>query len=409
MEQTTARTEPLSDDWCRNHFDHLSPDLAATLPQTMARMRQLGPVTHSQEHGGFWTVSTYGTAVDTARNWEDFTSTQGLAILSASTVVRNLPVEADPPEQRIFKNLTNPYFTPSATLPWEGATRAIVTRLIDGFIERGSCDFMDEFARHLPSQAFFELALNAPVEDVEEVSLLASVASVPNHPTGRESWLGLYQWIKGFIETRRNQEPVGDVVDGVINARVGDRPISDEEIIGTIQLLILGGLETTAAALGLAVLRFCREPAIPALLRREPGLIPRAIQELLRLEPPFVSIGRTATRDLDLEGNAVKKGDKVLIHWASANRDGEEFEDPDEFRLDREHNRHVSFGMGVHRCTGSNLARFNMRIALEEVLRRMQDIAVPEGPEITFHAGMTRGPLTLPITFTPGPREGDER
>jgi cytochrome P450 len=397
---------PMPEDWCENHFDHLSAELAATMPQTMARMRSLCPVAHSEEHGGFWAVTKYQDAVDVARNWEVFTSTEGLAILPAPMIVRNLPVQADPPEQRIFKNLTNPHFTPNATAPWEAATRALVTRLLDEVIERGYCEFMDDFARPFPSLSFFQLALNAPPEDVEKVAGMASVASVPNHPHGREGWTGLYAWIKAFIEQRRNQPPRGDVVDAVLNAQVGQRPINDDEIIGTIQLLILGGLETTAGALGLILLRFCNEPEIPAMLRAKPELIGPAVAELLRLEPPFVSVGRTATRDFDLNGNAVKQGDKVLIHWASANRDADEFEDPDEFRLDREHNRHVSFGMGVHRCTGSNLARFNIRIALEEVLSRMDNIALAEEADIHFHAGMTRSPLTLPITFTPAPRLG---
>src|SRR6266567_4387819 len=114
--------------------------------------------------------------------------------------------------------------------------------------------------------------------------------------------------------------------------------------------------------------RFCTEPEIPALLRREPELIPNAVHELLRLDPPFVSVGRTAVRDAELGGRLIKAGDKVLIHWASANRDHGEFGHPDGFDLGRERNRHFSFGVGPHRCAGSNLARMNLRIALEDLL-----------------------------------------
>jgi cytochrome P450 len=193
------------------------------------------------------------------------------------------------------------------------------------------------------------------------------------------------------------------VVDAIIAASIDGRPITEDEIIGSVQLPILGGLETTAGALGLTLLRFCEQPEIAALLRAQPELIPDAIQELLRLEPSFVSVGRTAVRDTELAGQPIKAGDKVLIHWASANRDSGEFADPDVFDPGRERNRHLSFGVGPHRCLGSNLARMNLRIALEELLRRMDDIRLADGAGIRYHAGLTRSPLSVPITFTQVP------
>jgi cytochrome P450 len=415
MEQTPA----LPDDWCLHHFDHLSGQLAATMPDTMARMRALCPVARSDQYGGFWVVTRYEDALSVAQDWATYSSAHGLSVSRSPTVVRNLPVEADPPEQRIFKRLINPFFTPAAVARWEQPTRALVTRLIDAFVEDGACDFMAAFARPFPSLAFFELALNAPAGELERVAYLASKSSTPNDPQARECWLGLYQWIKDFVGQRRGQPPRGqeprgqepreqeqggDVVDAVLDAEIDGRPLTEDEIIGTVQLLILGGLETTAGALGLMFARFCDDPEIPALLRRQPELIPGAVHELLRLDPPFVSVGRTAVRDAELGGHPIARGDKVLIHWASANRDGGEFGDPDRFDLGRERNRHLSFGAGPHRCAGSNLARMNLRIALEELLRRLDDIRRQNGAEIRYHAGLTRSPLRLPITFTPACR-----
>ncbi|TDC65015.1 cytochrome P450 [Actinomadura sp. GC306] len=406
MEKSTPETGALPDDWCLRHFDHLSPDLAATMPATMARMRELCPVGRSDRHGGFWVVSTYEEALRVAQDWEVYSSAHGLAITGRKGVVRNLPVEADPPEQRVFKRLVNPHFTPDAVARWEQATRDLVNRLVDAFVEAGECEFMDAFARPLPSLAFFELALNAPAGDLEKVAYLASKSSVPDDPEQRECWLGLYAWIKEFTARRRAEPPRGDVVDAVLAAEIDGRPITEDEVIGTVQLLILGGLETTAGALGLMVERFCRQPELPARLRERPELIPGAVPELLRIDPPFVSVGRTAVRDAELAGRAIRKGDKVLIHWASANRDAGEFTDPDTVVLGRERNRHLSFGAGPHRCAGSNLARLNLRVALEELLPRLQDLRFREGAEIEYHRGLTRSPLTLPITFTPGPRLG---
>ncbi|MGW0057658.1 cytochrome P450 [Nocardia nova] len=399
MEKTTPNGVRLPDDWCRRQFDHLAPELAATLPETMARMRELCPVAHSDRYGGFWVASGYEEVLSVAQNWSVFSSAHGLSVTGTKGVVRNLPVEVDPPEQRAYKSLITPYFTPAAVADWEQPTRDLVTRLLDGFLAAGECEFMDAFARPLPSLAFFELAIGAPADELDTVSRLASRSSIPNHPESRECWKGLYAWVKGFLAARREQPPRGDVVDAVLAAEIDGVPLTEDETIGAVQLLILGGLETTAGALGLMVERFCREPEIPQLLRERPELMPKAVEELLRLDSPFVSVGRTAVRDTELAGHVIESGDKMLIHWASANRDAGEFPDPDRFDPTRTRNRHFAFGAGPHRCAGSNLARLNLRVALEEIVRRMDHIAVRDGAEIRYHAGLTRSPLSLPITF----------
>ena len=391
----------MPEEWCLHHFDHLSDELAQAMPLAMARMRQLCPVARSEEHGGFWVVSSYEEALAVAQDWATYSSAHGLSITANPGVIRNLPVEADPPEQYIFKRLVNPFFTPSAVARWEQPTRDLVNDLIDGFIADGRAEFMDAFARPLPSRSFFQFAINAPAEDLDKVSYLASKSSTPKDPKARECWLGLHQWVRDFIAARREQPGKGDVVDAVIRADIDGRPITDDEIVGTVQLLILGGLETTAGALGLAMVRLCREPKLQQTLRACPELIGNAVEEFLRIDPSFVSVGRTAVRDAELAGHAVKSGDKVLIHWASANRDDGEFPGPDTFDLARERNRHLAFGAGPHRCVGSNLARMNMRIALEELLRRLGDIRLDESAPIRYHAGLTRSPLSVPVTFTP--------
>jgi cytochrome P450 len=393
--------QPLTDKWCQHHFDHLSPELAATLPDTLARMRSQCPVAHSDRYDGFWVVTRYDDVVRVAQDWETFSSAEGLTVPRAPIAVRNLPVEVDPPEQRTYKRLINRYLTPAAVAPWEGATRALVTRLIDGFVEDGRCDFMDAFARPFPSLGFFELALNAPPDDIEKVAHLASRASTPQAPDAAECWAGLSQWITEFLETRRREGPRGDVVDGVLDAEIDGRPITQDEVVGTVLLLILGGLETTASALGLMMVRFCQQPEIPAHLRRRPELLPAAVEELLRLDAPFIAIARTATRDTEIDGRPVKAGEKVIIYWASADRDEAEFPDPDTFDLERGSNRHIAFGVGPHRCAGSNVARMNLRVALAELLRRLDDIELEDGTDIGYHSTFTRAPHAVPITVTP--------
>ena len=167
-------------------------------------------------------------------------------------------------------------------------------------------------------------------------------------------------------------------------------------------LLILGGLETTAGVLGMAMIRFCEHPEILELLRAHPERIPDAVEELLRLDGSFVCIARTTRHDTELAGNPVKQGEPVLIYWAAANRDEAEFENPDTFDLERPRNRHLAFGAGPHRCAGSNLARMNLRVALEEIAARLHDVELQPDAEIHYHSTFNRAPLSVPITFRPG-------
>jgi cytochrome P450 len=355
-------------------------------------------------------VTSYEEVLRIAQDWETWSNQLGITVggdIDGGGDMKGMiipPVTVDPPRQREFKRLINRYFTPAAVAPWEDATRALVTRLINGFIERGSCDFMASFARPLPGLAFFDLALHAPAEDLEQVNDWATLASITTDPRSAEGRMALAMWIHGFLAARKESGPVGDVVDAVLSAEIDGRPIDEIEAIGAVMLLVLGGLETTAGVLGMAMLRFCEHPEIPAQLRADPSLIPDAVEELLRLDGSFICIGRTARHDTALAGQAVKAGEKVMIYWASANRDAGEFAAPDDFDLARASNRHIAFGAGPHRCAGSNLARMNLRIAFEELVERVTDVRLADGASITWNSAMNRAPVSVPITFTPGPQ-----
>lgn len=409
---TSAHAKQLDEVWCREHFDHMSHAFAQHFHETLRMMRSKCPVAHSDQHGGFWVVTKYEDVFQVAQDWESFSSAHGVSIPPGPIAVRNIPVEVDPPQQREYKRALNPLLTPVKVAAWEPTTRALVTRLIDEFVEAGECEFMHAFAHPFPALAFFDAALDAPEEEIERVAYLASKSSSPYDPEAAACWLGLSQWIRELIEQRRSEradgEPVrGDVVDGVMECEVEGRPMTDDEIIGSIQLLILGGLHTTTSALGMIMERFCRQPEIPAMLY-EQERIPAAVEELLRLDPPMIAIARTATRDAEVGGQHISAGDKVLIYWGSANRDSDVFDNPDEFDLDRSSNRHLAFGVGPHRCGGSNIARLNLRVALEEIVQRLPDVRL-QTDEIEYEPSMSRGPVRLPIAFTPGPRIGVAR
>ena len=398
---------PLSEEWCAHRFDFVSPELALHLPETLAHMRERHPVAWSEEHGGYWVVTRYEDVLRVAQDWQTFSSAHGVSVPETTMAVVAIPEHIDPPLHRVYKRLINAHFTPAVVHRYEEPTRALVTRLIDDVIEAGSCEFMAAFARPLPGLAFFDLVLNAPPDEVEAINEMATAASDPTDPERGKAWAGMYAWITAFVERRRHEPPRGDVVDAVLVAEIEDRPITEDEIIGIIQLLILGGLETTAGALGQAMIRFARDPELPQLLRREPDRVPAAVEELLRLDPPFVAIARTAMCDTEVGGQAILQGQKVMIYWAAANRDDAEFGCPATFDLDRRSNRHLSFGAGPHRCAGSTLARMNLRMAIEQLTARLDDIRLEAGAEpIPFHSALNRAPLTVPITFTPGARAG---
>jgi cytochrome P450 len=389
----------LSDEWLANHFDHLSPALGAELHETLARMRAMGPVAWSEEHGGFWVVTGYEEVLAAAQDWETFSSAQGVNVPLSPVKVNAIPEVVDPPLHRQYKRLINAWFTPAVVSRYEGATRALVTRLIDGFADDGRCEFMEAFAKPLPGLAFFEQVLHAPPDEVASLNELATIASTPGHPERPQAWAGMATWIDSFVAARRAGGPLGDVVDSVLAAEIDGAPITDDDIRGVIQLLILGGLETTAGALGQFVIRFCEEPSVVEQLRARPERLGPAIEELLRLDPPFIAIARTATRDTELGGQAIRAGQQVLLSWAAANRDEAEFACPHQFQLDRSPNRHLSFGAGPHRCAGSNLARMNLRIALEELLARLDDLRLQDGADIHYHSVLNGSPVAVPITF----------
>jgi cytochrome P450 len=399
----------ITEDWCARHFDYLSPTLSAHLDETLDEMREHHPVAYSDAHGGYWFVTRYEDVLRIAQDWRSFSNAEGLSIppTSHKPVVPTIPESSDPPLHTEYKRLINAYFTPRVVVEYEQAARDLVTRLIDDFIELGRCDFMDAFARPFPGLLFFDQVLHAPAGEVAEINEWATTASMPTSPNAMESWRRMFDWITAFVEQRRRQPARGDVVDAILAARIEGRPVTQEEVIGLIQLLVLGGLETTAGALGHFVIRFTREPEIPELLRSKPELVPDAVEELLRLEGPFIHVARSVVRDAEVGGWQIKKGDRLIISWAAANRDEAEFPCPARFDLNRKSNRHLAFGAGPHRCAGSSLARMNLRIALEELVRRLHDIRLEPGVEpLPFHSAFNRSPLTLPITFRPGARVG---
>lgn len=397
-------------EWLGQHFDHLDPALAPVLYESMAYLRREHPVARSDQYGGFVVATRYEDVLSIVQDWETWSSAEGMTIPYAPTPTPVIPEQADPPIHRDYKRLINQWFRPAVVLRYEQAARHMVAELIDGFVERGECDFMTEFARVLPGRVFFEQVLHAPSDAVAAMTAAAGKVSSPNNPDSRAAMGEIMGWIGQFVEQRRNDAEHDDVIHAILTAEIQGRPITEQEVMGLIMLLLFGGLDTTAGALGMMMIRFCQDPSIPALLRSHPERTEDIVEELLRLDGSFVAIARTATRDTAIGGCPVAKGERVLLSWASANRDDAVFPDPDTFDHDRGKNPHIAFGAGPHRCAGSNLARMNLRIAVAELARRLDGLRLDMDPsEIHFHSTFNRGPESVRIAFTPGSRTAPAR
>jgi cytochrome P450 len=208
---------------------------------------------------------------------------------------------------------------------------------------------------------------------------------------------GLLNYFLGALEERR-ANPGDDLLSELLTTQVEGKPVDDGIVLGMAALVLIAGIDTTWSAIGSSLWHLAAHPEDRKRLVAEPELMPTAVEELLRAYAP-VTMAREVTEDVDYAGCPMKAGDKILMNFPAANRDPEAFDHPEIVQLDRAHNRHVAFGSGIHRCAGSNLARMELQVALEEWLARIPDFSLAEGAEITWAGGQVRGPRVLPVVF----------
>ena len=386
------------------NFDHHDPGFAEDPFAVYEALREHCPVAHTDAHDGFWVVSRYRDVAAIARDDDTFLSSKGITIPASPTVT--IPIDLDPPEFFLFRKLLQPLFSPSAVARLEPAIRAIATELVDEVIEDGRCDIHDALAKPLPAMMTFRM-LGFPPEVWRDYvdSMEAPPETEEERQAAMTGFSRFFNVINEIMEARR-REPKEDIVSFLLGAEVEGRPLTQDEINGVINLILAGGLLTTTDAIGNALIYLERDREARRRLIEEPELMPSAIEEFLRYEAPVTALCRTTSRDTEIGGQKLRAGERVMMLWASANRDEGEFANPNEVILDRHPNRHVAFGVGIHRCLGSNFGRLEFRIALEEVLLRMPDYTI-QLDEIrpSKDVGTTYGRLAIPMTFTPGPRE----
>jgi cytochrome P450 len=394
----------------RHHFSLWEPTFLEQKDRGIRYLVDQCPMTWSDQFGGFWVVSSYEGVVQGYQDWRRFSSApeRSLPSLRDSQPLRR-PIDLDPPLQRRYRQLLNPYLTPSRLAPFEPWIRNLVTGLIDDFIADGHCDLAARFARAIPGRMLFRLLLGIDDDDVPMVQAwLSNVIFNPTGPDTPAEERKCTDWIQSVVQTRRRGPRQDDIIDALLHADIDGERLTDDEVMATMYVLIQGGFGTTADAIGNSALRLAEDRDLQHRLRQAPELIPAAIEEFLRVDSPVSAQARICVHDTTFEGEDVKEGERLFMFLSAANRDPSEFSEPDELDVDREPNRHLAFGVGPHRCIGSNVARLNLRIALEELLSRTSDFWITPGAEVVRKGSIAWGPAFLPLTFVASNQAGDE-
>ncbi|GIH22162.1 cytochrome P450 [Acrocarpospora phusangensis] len=347
---------------------------------------------------GFWVISRYEKIVEVCQDPETFSSS-AVSVLDPEPAYRWIPEMLDPPEHTVWRRLLGPLFSPAAVAARTEKIRTQCAALVESLAERGSCDFVTDFARVYPTTVFLEL-MGLPVEDLATFLAWedAILHAPPAERAGRVQAMGQVIGYFSRVIAERRAEPRDDLISTALGWEIDGEPVPDRDLLDLCLLLFMAGLDTVTAQLSYAFWHLAGADKDRARIAEHPGVITDAIEEMLRAYS-IVMPARKLTRDTDFHGCAMKTGDMVLLPLNQANRDPGTFTDPTQVDLDRPHNRHIAFGVGVHRCLGAHLARAEMGIALEEWHKRIPNYRVPEGSVPLEHADLVLGLDTLPLVW----------
>lgn len=321
-----------------------------------------------------------------------------------------IPLQIDPPDHVKYRRLLDPIFAPREMAKLEPKVRALVNDLIDEFIERGECEFSADLAIPLPCRVFLEI-LGLPFEHLDRFLqwkddiIRPGVDSMDEAKAVQgEAGRAIYDYFAPLITDRR-ENPRDDLITLFVEAEIEGHNLNDDEVADICFLMMIAGLDTVTATLTCSVSHLAQHSDRRDAIVADLGLVPAAVEELMRWETPVPGLPRRATQDIEIRGEMIKAGENVVCLLGSANIDPEEFPEPDDIDFTRSGNRHLAFGGGVHRCLGSHLARLELRVAMEEIHRRMPDYAIKEGEQPVYTSGL-RAVEYLPLVFSAGTRVG---
>ena len=412
---TDAVADATTDDPDEGGFENplagMDPEMAANPQPVFKMLRDETPVLSVDFPKGTGVLVARKEDVDhVLRHPEIFSSNMDAVDLKNKRPM--IPLQIDPPNHKKFRRLLDPLFSPHKMTPMDGEVSELVNHLIDRFVDRGQVDFAQEFSIPFPSQVFLTL-LGLPLEELPRFLAMKDGIIRPDHVTGRrygskaalahqqETADSVYDYFNKVLD-QREVERRDDLLSHFLDAEVeGDR-LSREDILDICFLFLIAGLDTVTATLDCMFAYLAQHPDQRRQLAEDPALIPNAIEEMLRWETPVMTVARVAVEETELAGCPVHVGDQIAVMIGSANTDEAEFPDADQVRFDREVNRHIAFGGGIHRCLGSNLARLELRVALREWHRRIPDYEVESGHTLVYTPGI-RSIEHFPMRFTPAP------
>ncbi len=416
-----ATARPLADHAC---FD---PDRFAShgYPHDIwARMRRDTPVAWHDDgiREPFWAITRYGHVTDVGKDSDSFINAPGVTILRKDQMIAAdaprvpLLLTMDPPEHHKSRMVLRERFKPSVMRALEEHIIARCREIADEVAAArvrtaegdGRIDFVEAIAMRLPLDVILEL-LGVPGEDRDQMYLWSNAVIGSEDPEygsvdlPREAIVAaqqaMFAYFARFIAARR-ASPREDLVSLLVEARIDGTPLTDREILGFCFLLAIAGNETTRNATSGAMLALIENPAARAALTADPALMPTAVEELLRWVTPIVYMARTATRDVEIGGQTVRAGEKVVLFYPSANRDESVFEAPSTLDLARRPNRHLTFGFGRHSCLGNDLARIELRAVLTELLARFPGMELA-GPVDRLRSNFVGGIKHMPVVLAP--------
>ena len=386
-------------------FDGMDQEMAAN-PQPVFQAMRETPVMPIDGVGVL--LSTKEVIDEAFRHPEIFSS--NMDAVDLRNVRPLIPLQIDPPEHKKFRKLLDPIFAPRAMAELEEPVTRLVNDLIDQFVDRGEVDFAAEFSIPFPSQVFLTL-LGLPLDELPKFLAMKDGIIRPNHVTGAPYGSkaavehqqlmadSVYDYFQVQLDARQ-ATPTDDILTHFLQAEIDGERLTREDILDICFLFLIAGLDTVTSTLDCMFSYFAQHPDQRQLIVDDPGLIPAAIEELLRWETPVMGVARVAVADTELGGCPIHAGDQVMVMLGSANTDSAEFGDGDVVRFDREVNRHLAFGGGIHRCLGSHLARQELRIALREWHRRVPEYSVADGHTLVYTPAI-RSIDHFPMVFTP--------
>lgn len=400
----TSRHAPVA-DWTKD-FDHTDPEWVADPYPIWQELRQSCPVAHSDRYGGVWLPTTHDYVSEVAYDTEHFTS-RSVVVSEIRPGPEDLPapiglappITSDPPFHSIARRMLLPAFGPKPIAALEPFTRELCRELLDKTDGQREFDAAVEYARHIPLRVIIGM-LGFPQEDADifRKFIQQVLEDVDQSPEDRQTVIQQGE-IDDYMDAQIDDHvarPRDDLTSFLLQAEIDGNRLPREHVRGTMTLLMIAGIDTTWSAIGASLWHLAQNPEDRRRLAEDTELMPTAIEEFLRAYAP-VTMARLVAQDFEFHGQQMKEGDWLLLPFPSANRDPSAFQDPDEVRLDREQNRHAAFGLGIHRCLGSNLARMELRIALEEWMARYPDFELSDPSAVTWSAGQVRGPRTLPV------------